>query len=44
LELPSEEDIYVLLVDREGNVIWKEEGTFSPEKGEELAEELRGRR
>jgi hypothetical protein len=32
LELPSEEDIYVLLVDREGNVIWKEEGTFSPEK------------
>ena len=43
LELPGEEDIYVFLVDREGTVIWREEGTFSPEKGESLAEELRGR-
>ena len=43
LKLPSEEDIYVLLVDREGDVIWREEGAFSPEKGESLAEELKGR-
>ena len=44
LELPDEADIYVLLVDRGGNVLWREVGAFSPEKGEGLAEELRGRR
>jgi hypothetical protein len=43
LELPDEADIYVLLVDRGGNVLWREVGAFSPEKGEALAEELRGR-
>jgi len=37
LELPHEEDIYVLLVDRQGNVLWRTEGEFMPEKGESLA-------
>jgi predicted transcriptional regulator len=44
LELPHEEDIYVLLVDREGNVLWRAEGAFTPEKGESLAAVLRGER
>jgi hypothetical protein len=44
LELPHEEDIYVLLVDREGNVPWRAEGAFTPEKGESLAAALQGER
>ena len=44
LELPHEKDIYVLLVDREGNVLWRAEGIFTPEKGESLAAALRGER
>jgi hypothetical protein len=44
LELPDEGDIYVLLVNPDGNVLWRETGAFSPEKGEALAEELEGRR
>ena len=44
LELPHEEDIYVLLVDREGRVLWRAEGAFTPEKGESLAAALRGER
>ena len=42
LALPSEDDIYVLLLDREGTVLWQAEGAFTPEKGESLAEALRG--
>jgi hypothetical protein len=37
LSLPSEENIYVLLLDRQGRVLWRAEGTFAPEKGESLA-------
>jgi len=44
LGLPHEEDIYVLLVDREGNVLWRAEGAFTPEKGESLAAVLRDER
>jgi len=44
LGLPHEEDIYVLLVDREGNVLWRAEGIFTPEKGESLAAALRRER
>jgi hypothetical protein len=44
LELPHEEDIYVLLVDREGKVLWRAEGAFTPENGESLAAALRGER
>jgi hypothetical protein len=41
LELPDEDDIYVLLVDRQGNVLWKGKGAFTVEKGELLAEAIR---
>jgi hypothetical protein len=44
LELPHEKDIYVLLVDREGKVLGRAEGAFTPEKGESLAAALRGDR
>jgi hypothetical protein len=36
LQLPGEDDIYVLLVDRQGQVLWREEGVFTLEKGESL--------
>ena len=42
LQLPSEEDIYVLLLDRQGWVLWRGEGTFTPEKGESLTAAIRG--
>jgi hypothetical protein len=38
LGLPHEEDIYVLLVDRQGRVLWRSQGAFTPEKGEALAQ------
>lgn len=41
LQLPREDDIYVLLVDRLGQVLWQTEGVFSQEKGESLAATLR---
>jgi len=37
LGLPREEDIYVLLIDRQGKVLWRAEGAFTPDKGESLA-------
>jgi hypothetical protein len=40
LDLPSEARIYVLLIDRQGNVLWRTEGRFSPEEGESLLEEV----
>jgi hypothetical protein len=36
LGMPHEQDIYVLLLDQQGNVLWKTEGGFTPEKGEAL--------
>ena len=36
LQLPHEDDIYVLLLDRQGQVLWRAEGAFTPEKGEAL--------
>lgn len=41
LDLPSEEMIYALLVDRQGRVLWRAEGPFSEEKGRELEQFLR---
>jgi hypothetical protein len=40
LGLPDEEDIYVLLVDRDGRVLWRTTGEFSPEKGASLVQTL----
>jgi len=36
LELPSEDDIYVLLLDRRGQVLWRTEGSFAWDKGDSL--------
>jgi hypothetical protein len=44
LELPHEDDIYVLLVDRQGQVLWRSGGAFTPEKGEGLAAAVHGER
>jgi len=37
LQLPSEDEIYVLLLDRKGRVLWRTEGAFTQEYGESLA-------
>jgi hypothetical protein len=42
LQLPGEDDIYVLLLDRQGRVLWRTEGAFTPDKGESLAAVIRG--
>ena len=42
LQLPNEDDIYVLLLDRQGRVVWRAEGAFTSEKGESLAAAVRG--
>lgn len=36
LDIPDEETIYVLVVDRQGNILWRTEGAYSPEKGAAL--------
>jgi hypothetical protein len=36
LDLPHEEDIYVLLVDRQGQVLWRTSGALTPDKAESL--------
>jgi hypothetical protein len=40
LDLPNEESIYVLVVDRKGNVLWRTEGAYSEEKGEALTKAI----
>jgi hypothetical protein len=37
LDLPHEDDIYVLLIDRQGRVWWRTSGVFTPEKGQALS-------
>jgi len=37
LHLPHEEDIYVLLVDRQGEVLWQVTGALKPDKAASLA-------
>jgi hypothetical protein len=37
LQLPGEDDIHVLLLDRQGRVLWRAEGAFTQENGESLA-------
>jgi len=44
LQLSGEENIYALLLDRQGRVLWQAEGSFTPEKGESLAAAVRKRR
>ncbi len=42
LQLPREDDIYVLLLDRRGRVLWRAEGSFTQEKGESLVAAVPG--
>ena len=42
LQLPGEDDIHVLLLDRQGWVLWRAEGAFTPARGESLAAVIRG--
>jgi hypothetical protein len=42
LQLPHEEEIHVLLLDRSGAVLWQAEGAFTPEKAESLEAAVRG--
>ena len=41
LDLPREDNIYVLLLDRQGQVLWRTEGPFTPEEGNSLTEEIK---
>ena len=34
--IPGKEDVHILLVDRQGNILWRTTGDFSTMKGEEL--------
>lgn len=38
LDLAGEDNVYVLLLDREGRVLWRAEGAWAAEKGEALTE------
>ena len=40
LQLPHEDDIYALLLDSQGQVLWRAEGVFTPEKAESLAAQV----
>ena len=42
LQLPDEDNIYALLLDRQGHILWRAEGSFTPEQGESLVAALRG--
>jgi hypothetical protein len=42
LALADEGDIYILLLDEEGRVLWREEGPFAPAKGESLRQAIEG--
>lgn len=43
LQLPSEDRIYALLLNREGQVLWRAEGTFTGEKGKSLTAAIQGK-
>ena len=43
LGLPHEDDIYVLLVDRQGRVLWRASGPFSADEGQSLAKSIEER-
>jgi hypothetical protein len=36
LEIPNEDDIYLFLVDREGEILWRDQGAFTQAKAESL--------
>lgn len=40
LDIPSEKDIHLFLVDRDGNILWRNTGEFSEEKAEGLLQAI----
>jgi hypothetical protein len=40
LGIPSKNNVHVLLVDREGSILWRTTGTFDETKGSELAQAI----
>lgn len=40
LDLPTIDDIYILLVNRHGDVLWRTHGDYTEEKGQALASQL----
>lgn len=42
LGIPDEQDVHVLLVTRDGEIIWRTKGPFSDDKGQELVEIIQG--
>lgn len=44
LEIPSEEDIYLFLVNREGEILWRSTGAHTPEKAGDLLEFIQDQR
>lgn len=40
LHLPTIDDIYVLVVDRQGEVLWQTTGDYTPQQGDDLSQRL----
>ena len=40
LDISSEDDIYIFLVDRNGNIYWQTRGEYTQEKGIELRQSI----
>ena len=40
LGIPSKDNVHVLLVDRQGGILWRTTGTFDETKGSELAQAI----
>ncbi len=38
LDLPGDHTIYLLLLDNDGNILWREAGAFAARKGQAMAE------
>lgn len=43
LDIPHEETMWVLLLDRAGNVVWRTEGAYSQDNGDALSKAVRER-
>ncbi len=44
LDIRYEDDIYLFLVDRDGNILWQTVGEYTPEKANELIEVIKSQR
>ena len=42
LDIPSEDDIYLFLVDREGNTLWRTSGEYTQDKANDLLNTIQG--